>query len=141
MSIAAPRWVGVAGLLGLLAGAIVLMAAPGNPGALRLSGVSLLWWYTAVVAPLGAVLLIGLVQRVPAEIAGGTSGWSVAAAWTSPVVLGLVAAGVFSGAPGAPAFGFGGSSSPSAQTFLAGFGKPPVRIASSTAAAPSSVNR
>jgi hypothetical protein len=103
MSIAAPRWVGVAGLLGLLAGAIVLMAAPGNPGALRLSGLSLLWWYAAVVAPLATILLVVLVRRVPAETVGGTSGWAFAAAWTSPVVLGLVAAGVFSGASGAPA--------------------------------------
>src|SRR5215468_7121074 len=99
MSIAAPRWVGVAGLLGLLAGAIVMMAAPGNPGALRLSGVSLLWWYTAGVAPLGAILL----RCLPAEIADETNAWALAAAWTSPAVLGLVGAGVFSGAPGAPA--------------------------------------
>jgi len=103
MSIAAPRWVGVAGLLGLLAGAIALMAAPGNPGALRLSGVSLLWWYTAGIAPLGAILLVVLVRSLPAEIADGTSGWAAGAAWTSPVILGLVAAGVFSGSPGAPA--------------------------------------
>jgi hypothetical protein len=103
MSIAAPRWLGVAGLLGLLAGAIALMAAPGNPGALRLSGVSLLWWYTAGVAPLGAILLGVLIGCWPTESRDGTSGWAVAAAWTSPVVLGLVAAGVFSGAPGAPA--------------------------------------
>src|SRR5262245_22606429 len=103
MSIAAPRWVGVAGLLGLLAGAIVLMAAPGNPGALRLSGMSLLWWYTAVVAPLAAILLVGAVQRAPGEAASGTSGWAAAAAWTSPVVLGLVAAGAFAGVPAAPA--------------------------------------
>jgi hypothetical protein len=102
MSIAAPRWVGVAGLLGLLAGSIVLIAAPGNPGAIRLSGVSLLWWYAAVVAPLTAILLVVLVRRAPAEPAGGTSGWAAVATWTSPVILGLVAAGVFSGAPGAP---------------------------------------
>ena len=103
MSIAAPRWVGVAGLLGLLAGAIALMAAPGNPGALRLAGVSLLWWYAAIVAPLAAILLIVAVRRPPGETASGTSGWAGAAAWTSPVVLGLVAAGVFAGAPAAPA--------------------------------------
>src|SRR6266850_1895636 len=61
MSIAALRRVEVAGLLGLLAGTIVLMAAPGNPGAVRLSGVSLLWWYAAVVALLVDVAgLLGL---------------------------------------------------------------------------------
>ena len=103
MSIAAPRWVGVAGLLGLLTGAIVLMAAPGNPGAVRLSGMSLLWWYAAVVAPLAAILLVVAVQRAPGETRSGTSGWAAAAAWTSPVVLGLVAAGAFAGAPAAPA--------------------------------------
>jgi hypothetical protein len=103
MSIAAPRRVGVAGLLGLLAGAIVLMAVPGNPGALRLSGVSLLWWYAAVVAPLAAILLVLLVRRTPGESARDTADWAIAAAWTSPVVLGLVANGVFAGAPAAPA--------------------------------------
>src|SRR5215510_9698939 len=102
MSIAAPRWVGVTGLLGLLSGAIVLIAAPGNPGALRLSGMSLLWWYTAVVAPLAAILLVVAVQRAPGETTSGTTGWA-AAAGTSPVVLGLVAAGAFAGAPAAPA--------------------------------------
>src|SRR5947199_245334 len=57
MPVAAPRRVGVAGLLGLLAGALVLMVAPGNPGALRLAGIGLLWWYSAAVAPCAAVLL------------------------------------------------------------------------------------
>jgi len=101
MSIAALRRVEVAGLLGLLAGTIVLMAAPGNPGAVRLSGVSLLWWYAAVVAPLAAILLVVFLRRASADTAPGPSGWATAATWTSPVVLGLVAARVFSGAPGA----------------------------------------
>src|SRR4029450_13186093 len=74
MSIAAPRWVGVAGLLGLLAGSIVLIAAPGNPGAIRLSGGSLLWWSGAVAPPPPAILRVVLVGRAPAEPAGGTSG-------------------------------------------------------------------
>ena len=102
MSIAAPGRVEVAGLLGLLAGTIVLMAAPGNPGALRLSGVSLLWWYAAVVAPLAAILLVVFVRRASAEAGPGPGGWATAVTWTSPVVLGLVAVRVFSGAPGAP---------------------------------------
>lgn len=105
MSIAARRGVGVAGLLGLLAGALVLMTAPGNPGALRLAGVGLLWWYGALAAPLAAVLLAAAVQRVLPKVES-PSGGSVAlvvAAWTSPVVLALVAARVVSGSPDAPA--------------------------------------
>jgi hypothetical protein len=102
MSIAAPGRVEVAGLLGLLAGTIVLMAAPGNPGALRLSGVSLLWWYATVVAPLAAILLVVFVRRASVEAGPGPGGWATAVTWTSPVVLGLVAVRVFSGAPSAP---------------------------------------
>src|SRR5215510_15893944 len=103
MPIAAPRRVGVAGLLGLLAGALVLMLAPGNPGALRLAGIALSWWYAAIVAPLAAVLLVAVVQRAAP---GPTSRRSMAlavAAWTSPVLLGLVAARAFAGGPDAPA--------------------------------------
>src|SRR6266508_775124 len=102
MSIAAPRRVGIAGLLGLLAGAIVLMPAPGNPGALRLAGVGLLWWYAALAAPLAAVLLVIVVRCASPEAETGAGGSAALAAWTSPVVLALVAARVFSGAPEAP---------------------------------------
>jgi hypothetical protein len=104
MPIAAPRRVGVAGLCGLLAGALVLMVAPGNPGALRLAGIDLLWWYAAVVAPLAAVLLVIVVR--PAGPAAGSRRATLltVAAWTSPVLLALVAARTFSGAPDAPAF-------------------------------------
>src|SRR5215475_3478418 len=103
MPIAAPRRVGVAGLLGLLAGALVLMVAPGNPGALRLAGIGLLWWYAAVVAPLAAVLLVAAVQRsVPASASRRPMALAIAA-WTSPVLLALVAARAFSGGPDAPA--------------------------------------
>jgi len=101
MSIAAPRRVGIAGLLGLLAGALALMPAPGNPGALRLAGVGLLWWYAALAAPLAAVLLV-IVVRCASPEAGTAGGSAALAAWTSPVVLALVAARVFSGAPEAP---------------------------------------
>ena len=102
MSIAAPRRVGIAGLLGLLAGALALMPAPGNPGALRLAGVGLLWWYAALAAPLAAVLLVIVVRRASPEAGTGAGGSAALAAWTSPVVLALVAARVFSGAPEAP---------------------------------------
>ena len=102
MPIAAPRRVGVAGLLGLLAGALVLMLAPGNPGALRLAGIGLLWWYAAVVAPLAAVLLVIVVQRVSPGPASRRPRVLAVAAWTSPVLLALVASRVFSGMPDAP---------------------------------------
>src|SRR5262249_23882037 len=103
MPIAAPRRVGVAGLLGLLAGALVLMLAPGNPGALRLAGISLSWWYAAVVAPLAAVLLVVVVQRAAPGPRSRRSMALAVAAWTSPVLLGLVAARAFAGGPDAPA--------------------------------------
>ena len=105
MPIAAPRRVGSAGLLGLLAGALVLMLAPGDPGALRLAGVGLLWWYAAVAAPLVAVLLVAGIQRVVPgpESPSRHSTVLAVAAWTSPVLLGLVAARALSGGPDAPA--------------------------------------
>ncbi len=102
MPIAAPRRVGVAGLLGLLAGALVLMLVPGNPGALRLAGIGLLWWYAAFVAPLAALLMVIATQRVsPGPVSGRPTALAVAA-WTSPVLLALVASRAFSGMPDAP---------------------------------------
>jgi hypothetical protein len=105
MSIAAPRRVGVAGLLGLLAGALVLMFAPGNPGALRLVGIGLFWWYATCAAPLAAVLLVvGCRGRArPSGLAADHSTVLAIAAWTSPVLLALVAARALSGGPDAPA--------------------------------------
>ena len=41
----------------LLAVAPLLALAPAAPGAVRLAGVSLLWWYVGVVAPLLATAL------------------------------------------------------------------------------------
>ena len=105
MPIAAPRRGRVAGLLGLLAGALVLMFAPGNPGALRLIGIGLVWWYAAFAAPLAAVLLVAGSQR-PASRSGSGSHRSMVlaiAAWTSPVLLALVAARALAGGPDAPA--------------------------------------
>jgi hypothetical protein len=102
MPIAAPRRMGVAGLLGLLAGVLVLMLAPGNPGALRLAGIGLLWWYATVIAPLAAVLLVILVQRVSPGPASRRPRVLAVAAWTSPVLLALVASRAFAGMPDAP---------------------------------------
>src|SRR5262244_2984671 len=103
MPIAAPRRVGVAGLLSLLAGALVLMVAPGNPGALRLAGIGLFWWYAAVAAPLASVLLVAAVQcSVPASASRRPMALAIAG-WASPMLLALVAAGAFSGEADAPA--------------------------------------
>ena len=44
-------------MLVLLAAAPMLALAPAAPGAVRLAGVSLLWWYTACAAPLAATTL------------------------------------------------------------------------------------
>jgi hypothetical protein len=57
MSAAAGRRTGIIALLLLLAGAPLLALAPAAPGAVRLAGVSLLWWYVGVVAPLLATAL------------------------------------------------------------------------------------
>src|SRR5262249_6319906 len=106
MPIAASRRVGVAGLLGLLAGALVLMLTPGNPGALRLAGIGLSWWYAAVVAPLAALLLVVVGQRAaprPPSRRPMALAAAAVAAWPSPVLLGLVAARGFAGGSDAPA--------------------------------------
>jgi hypothetical protein len=47
----------IALLLVLLAGAVLLAIFPGAPGAVRLAGVSLLWWYVGVAAPLVATVV------------------------------------------------------------------------------------
>ena len=51
-------------LLVLLAGAPLLALAPAVPGAVRLAGVSLLWWYAGLVAPLLAtgIAIVVLVR-------------------------------------------------------------------------------
>ena len=52
MSEARRRAIGA--LLVVLAVAPLLALAPFAPGAVRLAGVSLLWWYAGLVAPLAA---------------------------------------------------------------------------------------
>ena len=51
------RRAGILVLVVLFAGGLILARAPGDLGAVRLAGVSLLWWYSALVAPLIAVAL------------------------------------------------------------------------------------
>ena len=41
-------------LIVLLVGAPLLALAPAAPGAVRVAGVSLLWWYVGAAAPLAA---------------------------------------------------------------------------------------
>ena len=57
MSVARGRRTGIVALLVLLAAAPLLALAPAAPGAVRLAGVSLLWWYAGLVAPLLATTL------------------------------------------------------------------------------------
>ena len=51
------RRMGIAALLVLLAVALLLALAPAAPGAVRLAGVSVLWWYAGLAAPLAATAL------------------------------------------------------------------------------------
>jgi hypothetical protein len=55
MSEARRRAIGA--LLLILAVTPLLALAPSAPGAVRLAGVSLLWWYTGLVAPLVATAI------------------------------------------------------------------------------------
>jgi len=57
MSVGRGRRTAITLLLGLLAGAVLLALAPAAPGAVRVAGVSLLWWYVAVAAPLAATAI------------------------------------------------------------------------------------
>ena len=52
MSVPRRRRTAIVALLVLLAGAPLLALAPAAPGAVRVAGVSVLWWYAGVVAPL-----------------------------------------------------------------------------------------
>jgi hypothetical protein len=61
MSVPRGRRTSIAALLVLLAGAPLLALAPAAPGAVRVAGVSLLWWYAGVVAPLLATIVAIIV--------------------------------------------------------------------------------
>lgn len=64
MSVPRGRRVAIAALLVLLLGAPLLALAPAAPGAVRIAGVSLLWWYAGLVAPLlaTAIAIVALVR-------------------------------------------------------------------------------
>ena len=50
----------------LLLPLLLLAVVPGAPGAVRVAGVSLAWWYAALVAPaLAAALATALLVRSP----------------------------------------------------------------------------
>lgn len=61
MSASRGRRTAIAALLVLLVGAPLLALAPAAPGAVRLAGVSLLWWYAGLVAPVLATTLATIV--------------------------------------------------------------------------------
>ncbi|MGH7278955.1 MAG: hypothetical protein ACREJG_09720 [Candidatus Rokuibacteriota bacterium] len=66
MSTVLSRRTAIVSLLVMLVGASALAVAPFDAGALRLSGVSLLWWYAGLAAPAVAVALtaVALTGRV-----------------------------------------------------------------------------
>src|SRR5213076_2193930 len=98
--------VGVVVLLVLLAAVVVVPLLPGDPGAVRLAGVAVLWWFAAGAAPVVATLTACALFRprgsVAAARANPTASLRAVATWASPVVLTAVAACVFAGAPEAP---------------------------------------
>ena len=60
------RWFGMVALTLLLVPLLVLALVPGAPGAVRVGGVSLAWWYAGLVAPtLAAMLATALLVRSP----------------------------------------------------------------------------
>jgi len=66
MSVSRGRRTAITALLVLLVGAPMLALAPAAPGAVRVAGVSLLWWYAGLVAPLLATAL-AIIVLVRAE--------------------------------------------------------------------------
>jgi hypothetical protein len=60
---------GVVLLLALLGGFPLIASLPNQVGAIRLAGLSLLWWYGGVIAPVAALLVAGawLSARAPAR--------------------------------------------------------------------------
>src|SRR3989442_8490316 len=103
MSETAAGRVGVVVLLVLLAAVVVVPSLSGDPGAVRLAGVGVLWWFVACAAPLVATLTTCAFLRVPTSRSNTrTATLRAVATWASPVVLTAVAARVFAGSPEAP---------------------------------------
>lgn len=57
MSAARWRWFGMVALTLLLLPLLLLAILPGAPGAVRVAGVSVAWWYAGLVAPALATLV------------------------------------------------------------------------------------
>lgn len=57
------RHLATGALLGLLAVALGLAHTPLEIGAIRIAGVSALWWYVTAVAPALAIVLAALAAR------------------------------------------------------------------------------
>jgi hypothetical protein len=92
-------------LLLVAAGGALLAILPGDPGAIRLGGVSLSWWYAGAVAPLvaaAAALPVLMPDRSETMPVGAGTVMRAIAAWTGPALFALVAARVFAGAADAP---------------------------------------
>jgi hypothetical protein len=71
----AGRRIGIVVVLLLLAGAGVLATLPRGAGAMRVGGLSLLWWYAGLVAPAAAVAVTATViqRRPPPDGSGPTA--------------------------------------------------------------------
>jgi hypothetical protein len=64
MSAARWRWFGMVALTLLLVPLLLVALMPSAPGAVRVAGVSLAWWYAGLVAPaVAAVLATVLLVR------------------------------------------------------------------------------
>jgi hypothetical protein len=86
------RRAGIVAVLVLLAGGLLLGVLPA-PGAARVFGVGLLWWYCLVAAPfLALVAAVVALPSLPRSYA----------AWISPALVATLLARVFLGAPDAP---------------------------------------
>jgi hypothetical protein len=60
------RRIAVVVLLSLLGLPPLALVLPGAPGAVRVAGVGLVWWYAALAAPLAAALVAAVVlARTP----------------------------------------------------------------------------
>jgi uncharacterized membrane protein len=73
----APQNVAIVMIFLVLGGVVLLTVAPFELGTIRLAGVSLLWWYGVVAAPLVAVTVTAAAllhaSRRRADDAGGTT--------------------------------------------------------------------
>lgn len=80
---------GTGALLVLLALFALLLLAPLNPGAVRVLGVSLSWWYGGILAPLLAVLITVSCLKPPGArpVTGPMPATSSVSVWITPVLL------------------------------------------------------